>query len=76
MSFSLSNVKYNKGTQTINTSVKSCFGLIKNMDILTDNVKYGLGKYVDFRFKQRNCKYFKADTLKVLIQDLLQYVIR
>lgn len=74
MSFSLSNVKYNKGTQNINSSIRSCFTLVKQMDILTNNVKYGINKYINYRFTKRNCKYFKADILQEMIYDLLQYV--
>jgi len=74
MSFSLANVKYNNSTQNINSSIRSCFALVKQMDILTDNVRYGINKYINYRFTKRNCKYFKADDLQQMIYDLLQYV--
>ncbi len=76
MSFKMSDVKYNKGTQCINTAIRNCYITIKTLDILTPNVKLGLEKYVNYRFTQRNCRYFKSQDLQEMIQGLLEYTVR
>ena len=76
MSFKMSDVKYNKGKQDINTSIRNCYGLVKQIDILIPNIRIALNTYINYRFTQRNCRYFKAEDLKEMIIGLLEYTIR
>lgn len=56
MSFQLSSVKYKSRKQDIQNNIKTCFVEIKTNDLLTENVKYGLSKYVDYRFTHRSSR--------------------
>lgn len=71
MSFSLSQIK--RKTSTKQDDIKSCHWLLKDMDILTDNVKIGLWKYADFRFRKRNRGKFNAEVFRPMIYELLEY---
>lgn len=53
--------------------IKECHFVVKNLDILTENVKYGLWQYADYRFKKRNRGVFRGETLRLLIIELLEY---
>lgn len=71
MSFSMSQIQ--RKTHSKQDYIKECHFVIKDLDILTDNVKYGLWQYADYRFRKRNRGVFRGDTLKTMIVDLLEY---
>lgn len=71
MSYSLSNVK--KRVTNKSDLVKGCYGLIYSDGRLSDNVKYGLWKYVEYRLKMRNRSTFNKDVLNNMISELLEY---
>lgn len=75
MSFQLSNVKYKSHKQNIQYNIKECFMGIKHNDLLTENVKYALSKYVDYRFTKRNCKNLNYEQLLEMIKGLLEFVV-
>lgn len=71
MSFSMSQIQ--RKTRSKQDYIKECHFTIKNLDILTENVKYGFWQYADYRFKKRNRGVFKGDILLDMIKDLLEY---
>lgn len=71
MSFSLSQIQ--RKTTTKQEDIKACHWVLKDMDILTENVKIGLWKYADFRFRKRNRGRFTGKIFEDMIYDLLEY---
>jgi len=71
MAFDLSQIK--RKTVTRQDDIKSCHWAVKNMDILTENVKYALWKYAEFRFTKRNRGRLTGNSLTEMIKELLEY---
>ena len=74
MSFSLSDVKFNKSKNNFRDEIKLCYGSVNNMDILTPNVKKAIRKYLDSNIKYQWATALKWDSLKTMIKDLLEFV--
>lgn len=74
MSFSLSQIQRKTVNKKItNTNnIKQCYYLINSLDIVSDNVKFALKKYLDYRFKLRHTNNLNASNLKEMIVELLQ----
>lgn len=72
MSFSLSQIQCKKHNKQ--DDIKACYGVIKGMNILTENVQFGLWKYADYRFSKRCRGRLTSKTLKTMIIDLLEKV--
>lgn len=74
MSFSLSQIqrKCNNRKVTNINKIKQCYKYVNSLDILTDNVKYGLTKYLDYRFKQRKTNDLQYTLLQDMIKELLE----
>lgn len=74
MSFSLSQVqrKCNNRKVTNMNKIKQCYKYVNSLDIITDNVKYGLVKYLDYRFKQRKTNDLQYTLLQEMIKELLE----
>ena len=70
MSFSLSQIQRKKSVNTNN--IRYCFSVVSKMSILTKNVKYALGKYIDSRCKNRFTKDLTPDIIKEMIIELLE----
>lgn len=75
MAFQMSNIKCETQKHTIQNKIKRCFGTIKGNDLITDNVKYALCKYVDYRFTKRNSGNLDGVYLQQMIEELLEFVI-
>lgn len=54
--------------------IKQCYFYVKTNSLLTENIKIGLWKYVDYRFKSRNRGRFTQKILEDMTQDLLEKV--
>lgn len=73
MSFTLNQINRKKVTSK-QDDIKACYFYIKNNDLFTKNIKYGLWKYVDYRFKSRNRGRFTVNCLKRMVDDLLENI--
>lgn len=71
MSFSILEVK--RKSTSFKDKIRYCYSYIKSNDILTDNVKYALDKYISFRFTKRTNSNFTSNRLKEMTEDLLSY---
>lgn len=69
MAFTMSQVK--RKTPSKQDDIKSCYHLIYSNDLLTDNVKYGIWQYCNYRFTKRNRGRFTAAILQTMIEELL-----
>lgn len=71
MAFSLDSVK--RKARTKQTEVFDCHFYLKDLDILTENTRYALWKYVDYRFRKRHRGTLSSQQLEPLVQELLSY---
>lgn len=70
MSFSISDIK-RRGNCT-NNSIRNCFSYVKNDRYLTDNIRYALERYLNFKLRKRfNSKYYDK-TFIAMIKELLE----
>ena len=67
MAFSLNQITRKKIVSK-QDDIKQCYFYVKTNSLLTENIKIGLWKYVDYRFKSRN----RGTTIPSLVKsDLL-----
>lgn len=74
MAFTMQEVK--RKSKTTKDYINQCYYIIYNNNLLTDNIKYALWKYVSYRFSNRQCNRLSAKTLNKMIEDLLEKVCR
>lgn len=73
MAFSLNQITRKKIISK-QDDIKQCYFYVKTNSLLTENIKIGLWKYVDYRFKSRNRGRFTQKILEDMTQDLLEKV--
>ena len=69
MSFSMTNVKIKSKTKF---NPREYYSYVYNNPLLTDNVRYALKRYMDFRLSKR-CLGLNIQKQKDMINDLLQF---
>lgn len=69
MSFSMTNVKIKSKTKF---NPREYYSYVYNNPLLTDNVRYALKRYMDFRLSKR-CLGLSIQKQKDMINDLLQF---
>lgn len=72
MSFSMSQI--NRKSVTKKTNICECLRLLRNDILLTENVRYSLWQYAQYRFNKRNHSTFSANNLNGMIQDLFEHL--
>ncbi len=70
MAFSMTKVNYKK--TNIKQIASDCFRFIREHVLLTDNIRYALNAYVNYRLKHRY-NHLSVETLNTLIINLLEY---
>lgn len=71
MSFSLKQV--NRKSVTKKDNICQCLFYIRNNFIMTENVKYSLWQYAQYRFNKRNHSTFSSKRLSEMFDDLLEH---
>ena len=73
MAFDMNQIK--RKSMTRQNNIKDCLRYIRSNQKLTENVKYAIWKYTEYRFNKRNHSNFTAKRLSEMIDELLEYVI-
>lgn len=69
MGFTMSQVK--RKAPSKQDDIKSCYHTVYSNDLLTDNIKYAIWQYCNYRFTKRNRGRFSSTVLDSMIQELL-----
>lgn len=70
MSFTLTQIQRKQCRNKVD--FRKCYAMINNWDILSNNVKLALKKYLNYRLKQRRTNNLFNDKLEEMIKELLE----
>lgn len=74
MAFSMNQVK--RKTVTKQDNIKQCLKDLGSNQILTENIKYAVWQYAEYRFNKRNHSTFTSKRLMEMTNDLLEHIIQ
>lgn len=69
MAFTMSHI--NRKAPSKQDDIKSCYRAVYGNDLLTDNLKYAIWQYCNYRFTKRNRGRFSASIIETMVEELL-----